>query len=317
MLAYIVRRLLYSLLILSVVVVLVFALVRIIPGDPIRAAMQANVDLTDQRIVEETRARFGLNQPIHVQFGIWLRDFVRGDWGTSLLTGQSVWSTFWSRLPTTLELFVGATLWAWAIGIPVGLIGALKRNSITDIVLTSISIGGVSIPVFWQAILLIWVFAVTLPVLPPAGFVPFTEDPWENVKSVLLPTFVMGTHAAGLLARYVRSSMLEVLRQDYIRTARSKGLPERIVILVHAARNAMIPVVTVISLAWGHMVAGAFLVEYVFAIPGLGRMGVDAIFGRDFPVIQATLMAVAVNVLVANLATDITYGYLDPRVRVH
>jgi peptide/nickel transport system permease protein len=313
---YVVRRLAWALLILGIVTVLVFVVVRLIPGDPIRAAMQQNVDLSDRRIVDETRARFGLDRPIPVQFAIWLRDFLAGDWGRSLQTGEAVLTMFWRRLPITLELFAGATLWAWAIGIPLGVLGALKPNSALDVSLTAVAIGGVSIPAFWEGIMLIYFFAVLTHVLPPSGFVPLTENAWMNVKSIVLPTFVIGTHSAGFLARYVRSSLLEVLGQDYIRTARAKGVPERLVVRKHAARPAAIPLVTVVGLAWGQFMAGVFIVEYVFAVPGLGRMGVDAIFARDFPVIQATLMAVAVNVLLVNLAVDIAYGYLDPRVRV-
>ena len=316
MAGYVTRRVVYALLIWAVITVLVFVVVRVIPGDPIRAAMQQNVDLSDRRIVEETRARFGLDRPIPVQFTIWLRDFVTGDWGRSLQTGEPVREMFRRRLPITLELFVGATCWAWVIGIPLGVIGALRRNSALDISLTAVAIGGVSIPAFWEGIVLIYLFAVITHVLPPSGFVPPTEDPWMNFKSILMPTFVMGTHSAGFLARYVRSSLLEVFGQDYIRTARAKGLAEPAVVSKHAARPAAIPVVTVIGLAWGQFMAGAFLVEYVFAVPGLGRMGVEAIFAKDFPVIQVTLMAVALNVLLANLAVDLAYGYLDPRVRV-
>lgn len=316
MAAYVARRVAYAFLIWAVISVLVFVVVRLIPGDPIRAAMQQNVDLSDRRIVEETRARFGLDRPIPVQFTIWLRDFVTGDWGRSLQTGEPVREMFHRRLPITLELFVGATCWAWAIGIPLGVLGALRRNSALDVSLTAVAIGGVSIPAFWEGIVLIYLLAVTVHVLPPSGFVPLIEDPWMNLKSILMPTFVIGTHSAGFLARYVRSSLLEVLSHDYIRTARAKGLAEPVVVSKHAARPAAIPVVTVIGLALGQFMAGSFLVEYVFAVPGLGRMGVEAIFAKDFPVIQVTLMAVAINVLLANLVVDLAYGYLDPRVRV-
>ena len=313
---YIAKRFLYAILIFLLVTVMVFVMVRLIPGDPIRAAMQQNVDLSDVKIVEQVRAQYGLDKPIPVQFVMWLGDFVRGDWGKSLSTGEPVLDMFRNRLPATLELFVLATVWAWIIGFPLGLLGALKRNSFLDASLTSLSIAGVSIPSFWEGIILIYLFGVVFQILPPSGFVPLGDDPWLNLKSVILPSFVMGTHSAGLLARYVRSSLLEVFGQDYIRTARAKGLPEKIVIVTHAGRAAMIPVVTVIGISWGYFVAGAFLVEYVFAIPGLGRMGVDSIFARDFPVIQATLMAVALNILLANLVVDVLYGYLDPRVRV-
>lgn len=314
---YIAKRFLYSLIVLLLVIFIVFIMVRLIPGDPIWAAMQQNVDLTDQKIVEEVRSHYGLNKPIHIQFCNWFWDFLRGNWGKSLQTGDTVLSMFWQRLPITLELFAGATFWAWIIGFPLGVISALKKNSITDVSLTSIALIGVSIPSFWEGILFIYLFAVYLRILPPSGFSHFFEDPWLHFESLIMPTFVMGTHAAGLLGRYVRSSLLEVLNQDYIRTAVAKGLPRRVVIQKHAGRPTMVPIATVISLSWGHFLAGAFLVEYIFAIPGLGRMGVDAIFARDFPVIQATLMVVAINVLLINLAVDILYGFLDPRIRLY
>jgi peptide/nickel transport system permease protein len=224
---------------------------------------------------------------------------------------------FLTRLPVTLELFLGATFWAWIIGFPVGIVSALRRNSPLDATLTTSAIIGVSIPAFWEGIVFIYVFAVILRIFPPSGYVPFFEDPWENIRSVIMPTFIMGTQSAGLLARYVRSSLLEVLGQDYIRTARAKGLKERAVIATHAFKPAMIPVATVIGLSWSYLVAGSFIVEFMFAIPGLGRMGVDAVFARDFPVLQAVLIIVALNVLLVNLIVDLAYGYLDPRVRLH
>ena len=313
---YIIRRLFYSLIILALVTVLIFAMVRLLPGDPIRAAMQQNVDLTDESIVQEVRARYGLDKPVHIQFVIWLRDFFKGDWGTSLSSGEPVLAMFWRRLPVTLELFVGATFWAWLIGIPLGIFSALNRNSYLDASFTGIAIVGISIPVFWEAILLIYALAVLVRIFPPSGYVPFFTDPWQNLMCVAMPTFVMGTQSAGAFSRYIRSSLLEVLGQDFIRTARAKGLREKTVIYKHATKPALIPVVTVIGLSWGHLIAGSFIVEFMFAIPGLGRMGVDAVFARDFPVLQATLILVVLNVLLANLLVDILYGYLDPRVRI-
>jgi peptide/nickel transport system permease protein len=313
---YIGVRLMHSLVILALVTVLVFVIAQLIPGDAIMAAMAGNVDMHDAQVVAQVRHQFGLDQPIFVQFAVWLRHFVRGDWGTSIGTGENVLEMFLHRLPVTLELFFGATLWAVTIGIPVGIIGALKRNSALDVFLTAGTIVGVSIPAFWEAIVLIYVLAVVFPIVPPSGYVPFVEHPLLNLRAMLLPTFVLGTHSGGLLARYVRSSLLEVLGQDYIRTARAKGFSERAVVVRHAIKPGMIPVLTVIGLSWGGMLAGAFFVEVIFAIPGLGRMGVEAIFQRDFPVMQATLIVVSLNVLLANLLVDILYGYLDPRVRV-
>jgi len=312
---HILNRLLSSSVVLFLVCLLTFVLIRLIPGDPVQASLHQNVDLTDTRVAYEIRVFHGLDKPVHVQFGDWLRNLARGDWGKSLQTGEPVVAMFWRRVPVTLELFLGATLWTWAIGFPLGVLGALRRNTFWDASLTSFAILGVSIPSFWEGILFIYLLAVVFQVFPPSGFIPLFEDFWLNIKSVFLPTLVLGTHSAGLLARYVRSSLLEASGQDFVRTARAKGVPERTVILRHTLRPALIPVVTVIGLTWSHFLAGSFLVEYVFAIPGLGRMGVDAIFSRDFPVIQITLMAVAVNVLLANLGVDILYVALDPRVR--
>jgi peptide/nickel transport system permease protein len=313
---YIGIRLAHALLILALVIVLVFVIARLIPGDAIMAAMAGSVDMHDATVVARVRQQFGLDQPILVQFAVWIEQFARGDWGTSIGTGEKVLDMFLRRLPITLELFFGATLWTLAIGIPVGIVGALKRNSTLDVLLTTGTMIGVSIPAFWEAIVLIYLLAVVFPILPPSGYVPFAEDPLLNLKAMVLPTFVLGTHSAGLLARYVRSSLLEVLGQDFIRTARAKGLSEAAVVAKHAIKPGMIPVVTVIGLSWGGMLAGAFFVEVIFAIPGLGRMSVEAIFQKDFPVMQATLIVVALNVLLANLLVDILYGYLDPRVRV-
>ncbi|MBM3623565.1 MAG: ABC transporter permease [Alphaproteobacteria bacterium] len=309
-------RLLHALVILALVTVLVFIIAQLMPGDGVLAAMAGSIDMSDASAVERVRKQYGLDQPILVQFGDWLARFVTGDWGTSIGGGEKVYDMFMRRLSPTLELFLGATIWSIGIGIPAGIIGALKRNSAVDVALTTGTMIGVSIPAFWEAIMLIYLLAVIFPILPPSGYVPFFEDPWLNIKSMLLPTFVLGTHSAGLLARYVRSSLLEVLGQDYIRTARAKGFSERAVIVLHALKPAMIPVVTVIGLAWAHMLGGAFFVEVIFAIPGLGRMSVDAIFQKDFPVMQATLIAVTLNVLLVNLLVDILYGYLDPRIRV-
>jgi peptide/nickel transport system permease protein len=314
---YIGVRLLHALVILALVTMLVFVIAQLIPGDAVMAAMASSVDMNDPAVVARVRHQFGLDQSILVQFGNWLTRYLTGDWGTSIGTGQKVHAMFIQRLPVTLELFLGATAWSVMIGIPAGIISALKRNSVVDVAVSTGTMIGVSIPSFWEAIMLIYLLGVVFPILPPSGYVPFAEDPLLNLKSMVLPTFVLGTHSAGLLGRYVRSSLLEVLGQDYIRTARAKGLSERAIIALHALKPAMIPVVTVIGLAWAHMLAGAFIVEVIFAIPGLGRMSVDAIFQKDFSVVQATLIAVSVNVLVVNLLVDIVYGYLDPRVRVH
>jgi peptide/nickel transport system permease protein len=314
---YILRRILYSLMILFFVSILIFILGRVLPGDPIRAAiLSSRMDGASAEVIQELRLQFGLDKPLPVQYLVWVKGFLTGDWGVSLATGEKVLPMFMSRLPITLELFAGSVLWATLIGLPFGIISALRRNSWLDVSVTTFAIVGVSIPVFWEGIIMIYLFAVLTHLLPPSGFVPFSESVWGNLMSVAMPTFIMGTQGAGLLSRYVRSSLLEVLGQDYIRTAYAKGLREKAVLLRHAMKPAMIPVVTVVGLAWGYVVAGSFIVEYMFAIPGLGRMGVNAIFSKDFPVIQASLVMVALNILVVNLLVDLLYGLIDPRVRV-
>jgi len=313
---YIGIRLAHALVVLAIVVVLVFVIARLIPGDAIMAAMAGSVDLHDPTVVAKVRHQYGLDQPIFVQFAVWLGRFVCGDWGTSIGTGERVLDMFARRLPVTLELFLGASVWSIAVGIPAGIIGALKRNSTLDMAVTAGAMVGVSVPAFWEAIVLIYLFAVLLPVFPPSGYVPLSDGWLANLRAMVLPTFVLGTHSGGLLARYVRSSLLEVLGQDFIRTARAKGFSETAVIVKHALKPSMIPVVTVIGLSWGGLLAGAFFVEVIFAIPGLGRMSVEAIFQKDYPVMQATLIVVSLNVLLVNVLVDILYGYLDPRVRV-
>ncbi|MBT6429774.1 MAG: ABC transporter permease, partial [Rhodospirillaceae bacterium] len=197
-----------------------------------------------------------------------------------------------------------------------GVISALKRNSRTDMAITTGALIGFAIPPFWQAIVMIYLFAVLLPIFPPSGYVSFAEDPMGNVMSMALPSMVLGTSGAALLARYVRSSLLEVMSQDFVRTARAKGLGERAVVTLHAMKPAMIPVVTVVGLIWAGLLGGSFILEFVFALPGLGRMTVDAIYQRDFPVIQAMLIIVSLNVLFMNFIVDVLYAYLDPRVRL-
>ena len=313
---YILLRLAHALVILAIVTVLVFVIAHLLPGDAVMAAMSGSVDMQDSAVVARVRHQFGLDQPLYQQFFVWLSHFLRGDWGTSIGTGEHVLDMFLQRLPITLELFGWATVWSFAIGIPVGIVSAVKRGSALDAALTTGALLGVSIPSFWLAIVLIYLLAVVLPIFPPSGYVPISQGLWLNFRAMVLPSFVLGIGSAGLLARFVRSSLLEVLSQDFIRTARAKGLTERAVILLHAIKPAMIPVVTVIGLSWGGLLAGAFFVEVIFAIPGLGRMSVDAIFQKDFPVMQAMLIAISVNILVINLLVDILYGYLDPRVRV-
>jgi peptide/nickel transport system permease protein len=302
--------------VLCIVVLLAFAGIHLIPGDALLAAIGETGYESDARSLEAVRQAYGMDGPVTTQFWHWLSHFVQGDWGRSIGTGQRVTEMFQQRLPVTLELFAGATFWAFGIGVPVGTISALRQGSRLDRLLSAAAMVGVSVPTFWAGILMIYVFAVWLPWLPPSGYTSFGMDPSLNLQSMLMPTFILGIHSAGLLARYVRSSLLDNMRQDYVRTARSKGLSEREVITRHAIKPSLLPIVTVVGLSWGHMLAGAFFVEVIFALPGLGRMGLEAVFAKDFPVIQALLVVVSLNVLVMNFLVDAAYALLDPRVRL-
>lgn len=312
---FILKRIFYSLLILFLVSILIFLLGR--AGDPIQnASISTRMGMVDKEVIEALKVQFGLDKPLPVQYYLWISNFIRGDWGTSISYREDVREMFIDRLPITLELFAGFVFWSAIIGFPFGIIAALNRNSWIDATLTTGAVIGISVPVFWQAIVMIYLFAVATHILPPSGYVPFSENAWKNLLSVAMPTFILGTHSAGIISRYVRSSLLEVLGQDYIRTAYAKGLRQRAVLVRHALKPSLIPVVTVIGLEWGYMVAGSFIVEYMFAIPGLGRMCMNAIISSDFPVIQATLILVAINIILVNFMVDLLYGFLDPRVRV-
>ncbi len=314
---YILKRLLYSLLTLWLTSMLIFAIARILPGDPVQGVVMAShMGAVDNNVIEGIRAQFGLNQPLTVQYLIWVKNFISGDWGVSIASGEKVFDMFMKRLPITFELFVCSVLWSMLIGFPCGIISAVKHGDFIDRLLSAGAVLGLSLPVFWEGIILIYLFSVMLHILPPSGFVPFSDSIKGNLLSIAMPTFIMGTQGAGLIARYVRSSLLEVLGQDFIRTAYAKGYSEIEVLLRHALKPALLPVATVAGLTWGYVTAGSFIVEYMFAIPGLGRMGVNAIFSNDFPVIQATLIIVAINILAVNLLVDLQYGYLDPRIRV-
>jgi len=317
MIYYITERLLYSFLLLFFISILIFSLVRLMPGDPIQAASMMNMDFANKEIIKELRQQFGLDKPLYLQYLLWLRDFFKGDWGISFGSGEKVLSMFIRCLPVTLELFFAAMIWSTIIGFPFGIISALKRNSWLDVFFSTTAVFGVSIPVFWESIVLIYIFGVYFQILPPSGYVSFYESALDNFLCILMPGFVMGTHGAGLLSRYIRSCLLDVLSQDYIRTARAKGLHEITILAKHAAKPALIPVITIMGLSWSYVIVGSFFVEYIFALPGLGRMAANAIFARDFPVIQALLFIAAWNIVFMNFIIDIIYGFLDPRININ
>jgi len=267
----------------------------------------------EQRAV--AREQYGLDRPIPVQYADWLVRTVSGDLGRSLHTREKVVDILAQRIPVSIELSLLSIFIAVLVGVPAGVIAARNPNSATDLVVSFLALTGVAVPYFWMGILLILLFSVTLGLLPPSGFVPFAEDPWRHVELFVLPALTIGTAFAALIMRQTRAALLQILTQDYIRTARAKGLSETVVVLKHGLRNALVPVVTVVGLQIGALLSGAVVTETVFSLPGLGRLLVDAIFARDFPVIQGALLFIVAVVLFVNLLTDIVYSLLDPRIR--
>lgn len=308
----IIRRLIALVPVLAVVGVLVFLLVHVAPGDP--AAVMAGNEATPERIAQ-LRQEMGLDRPVWEQFVSWVSAVLRGDLGESLFLNQSVSESLVQRMEPTGLLTLYALLFSIAIGLPAGIVAALKRNSWIDRLTMMTALGGVCIPSFWLGILLILSFAVWLRVLPAAGYVSFMQDPLENFRYLLMPAFSLGLQSAALLARVVRSSMLEVLQEDYVRTAKAKGLRERVVLVRHALPNAMIPALTVIGNSMGTLLGGAVVTEQVFNTPGIGRLIVVSVMRRDFPVIQGAVLAIAVVYVLVNLAVDIAYAFADPRIR--
>lgn len=295
------------------VTTVVFCLI-ILTGDPVRAIVGVGETLTPKQI-EIIRHELGLDRPIPVQYVAWLGKVLQGDLGRSNVNGRLVTEELKTRLPVTLQLGIAAWLFSVLIAIPAGIISAVRRGSKLDTFATVITIGGVAVPSFWLGIMLILLFGVTLGWLPTFGFVNIWDNPIESLQRLVLPAFSMGLLLAALNMRQTRSAMLEVLAQDYIRTARAKGLRELTVIWVHALKNALLPVVTLMGLQIGRLFSGAVIIEMLFAIPGMGRLLVYSIFLHDFPVVQACVLIIALAVLFANLATDLLYAYLDPRIR--
>ncbi len=297
---------------LVVVGIVVFTLIHITPGDPAAVILGPEASQED---VERLREQLGLNEPLPIQFVDWFVNALRLDFGDSLFLGIPVTSALLDRAQPTLLLTLYAMTLQILIGIPAGVIAATRRNSVLDRVLMILSVGGAAIPTFFMGILLIILFAVAFRWLPAGGFIEITEDPIQHFKYMIMPAFALGVSSAGLLARLVRSSMLDVLREDYIRTAHAKGLRERRVVVGHALRNALIPAITVIGTSLGGLLGGAVVTETVFNIPGMGRLVVQSIARRDFPVIQGAVMTIAGIYVLANLLVDVLYVYIDPRLR--
>jgi peptide/nickel transport system permease protein len=309
--SYVLRRVLLMVPVAFLVTVGVFMLIHLSPGDP--ALIILGEDRTPETIAQVHRD-LGLDQPLYVQYVIWVGHIVRGDWGRSITTHEPVWSAITDRLPATLELGIAALLWSLLVAIPLGTIAAVRRGSVADRVATGISVAGVSVPNFFIGIVLIYVLSVSARIFPFGGYVPITQDPWESLRHVILPAIALGTAGTAINMRFTRSSMIEVLNHDYIRTARAKGASWRRVVFVHALKNALIPVVTIVGLQIGGIIEGAVVTETVFTWPGVGRLAVESIFNRDYTVVQGVVLLAAFSYMFANLAVDLVYGWLDPRI---
>ena len=310
---YLVRRLLLALPVLFFVSVIVFSLINLIPGDPARIMLGEEAS---REALSALRKEMGLDRPRYVQYLLWLNHVARGDFGRSVRDGRPVLNTLLLKLPVTIELAVTSLLVAWVIAIPAGVVAAWKQRTALDYAATTVALAGISVPNFWLGIMMIYLFAVNLRLLPPSGYIEPWIDLARSLKLMVMPSIVLGAALAALVMRLLRSSMLEVLGTDYIRTARAKGLDDVVVLIRHAMKNAMIPVVTVMGLQLSGLLGGAVITETIFAVPGLGRLTVDSILTRDYPMVQGVVLFAALAVVATNLIVDLTYAVLDPRIRL-
>ncbi len=317
MTTYIIRRLLQALFVLFLVTLLVFFIMRLLPGDPIiiYIAQTAQLEAMPPEMIEELRHQFGLDKPIYMQYFNWIVSIFQGDFGTSIFYHENVSTLMLERFPVTLHLGVLALIVGTILGIPAGLFAAIRRGKWLDKILTPLTYIGITIPVFWLGILLMYAFGVKLQWLPISGYTSPFDGFWKSTSQLVMPVICLATFSVAANARQMRSAMLEVTGQDYIRTAWAKGLTERVVIMRHALKNSLIPVITLIGIGVGIIFGGSVLVETVFAIPGVGRLMVSSIFAQDYVVVQGITFLIAVIVLLVNLIVDLSYGWLNPRIR--
>jgi peptide/nickel transport system permease protein len=313
MLRFVLSRVGQTLAVLFTVSVIIFALMRMIPGDPV--LMMLGDDFT-QEAYQRLRARLGFDRSIVVQYLIWLRHVVAGDFGNSYLNHEPVARLVWDAFLPTLSLVLASVVVGTLIAVPSGILAAMRKDSALDYGSMGFAIFVYSMPSFWKGILLIWIFSVHLRWFPAMGYVHPWQDPVEGLWRLVLPAVTLGTFFSGLVARIIRSSLLEVLDQDYVKAARARGVRQAALVYKHAMANALIPVVTVIGLQFGTLLGGAVLTETVFAIPGMGRLTVNAILNRDYSVVQGAILVGVFAVVVVNLLVDVTYAFLNPRIRV-
>lgn len=309
---YIAKRLLVAIPTLLIISVFVFSLQKLLPGDPILAMAGEE---RDPAVIELLREKYRMNDPVVYQYFYWLGSVVQGDFGVSLRTNQPVLELVAEKLPVTIQLALMSMFFAFVIGVPMGILAAVKQNTWIDYVANIVALSGLSIPNFWLGIMLILLVSVQLGWLPASGYESIFVDPVRSLQTMIMPSFVLGTGLAATLMRHTRSSMLSVMKSDYIRTARAKGLSTREVVLSHSFRNALLPVITLTALLFGELLAGAVLTEQIFTIPGFGKLIVDAVFNRDYAVVQGVVLCTAVGFIFMNLLADVVTVLLNPRMR--
>ena len=312
MITLILRRILIAIPTLFLVSLFVFALQRALPGDPV--LVMAGEE-RDPEVLARLRELYRMNDPLFVQFFAWLGQVVQGDFGRSLRTGEPVLGLILQKLPVTLQLATAAILVAIAIGVPAGILAARRKGTVVDYSTSALALSGLSIPNFWLGIMLILLVSVHLKWLPASGYESIFVHPGAAIERLIMPAFVLGGGLAAFLMRHTRSAMLEVLRSDYVRTARAKGLDEDTVVHRHALRNALVPIITLTTLLFGELLAGAVLTEQVFTIPGFGKLIVDAVFNRDYGVVQGVVLCTAIGFILMNLLADVLYILVNPRLR--
>jgi peptide/nickel transport system permease protein len=309
---YVAQRLVSVMPVLFGISVAVFLMVRLIPGDVVQLLLGTEASVQQ---IETLRRVLGLDRPLPIQFADWFGQIIRGDFGTSLRTGRPVLPDIFARLGVTLQLTVASMLVALLVAVPLGVASAANRGRAVDAVSRVLALVGLSVPGFWLATIMILFFSVQLRWLPPIGFISPLDNPALGLQTLLLPSIALGTALAAFVTRMIRSSLLEVLNQDYIRTARAKGLHERSVLYGHALKNAFIPVLTVIGIQVGHLLGGAVIIEEIFSFPGMGRFLLNGIYQRDYPVVQGTVLFVALVFSLINVLVDVLYAWFDPRIR--
>ena len=297
------------------VTVIVFVVMRLIPGDPALAILSADDASYTEQELQELRSQLGTDRPLVVQYLDWMGGLLRGDFGTSFWWNGQVMDRLGERIPVTIELAILGIALAVICAVPLGVISAIKPDSPIDYVSRVFTLVGISIPTFFSGILLTLLLIRAFGWLPPLGYENIWNDPWNNLKQMMLPALALGFYDMAFIARVTRSSMMEILREDYMRTARAKGLRERIVLSRHGLKNAVLPILTISGWQFGRLFGGTVIIERIFLIPGIGQLLIDAVFQRDFPTIQAIIVIVAVSIVIINLLVDLLYGWLDPRIR--